>query len=242
MNLLEAFIKYAPDDIYNGLKHLDKHHIASTHTILADAIDERINQQIIHEANRLKKLEGFPSRGDLYKARLQVDEARLALMEEPEVMKDLEAAKQDFCEVVKLYTQTFSRRKPSFDIFKELENEFSKVGTWYRIFPPIYCPLIQLDVRAMGICVTWSFSPGSLPSVDIRKTTLDQEMGMHRTWNESLALAARILEIVGIPHDVKYIANFPESMDLRRCLLHGMLPPYDGSNDDKLNAEYQHPA
>jgi hypothetical protein len=61
---------------------------------------------------------------------------------------------------------------------------------------------------------------------------------MHDTWNDSLALAARIIELIGIPHAVHYIANFPESIDLRRCLIHGKLPPYDGSNDERLNADF----
>jgi hypothetical protein len=240
MELLEAFIEFAPEDIYKSLSHLDAHRLASSHATLGNAVDARTKQQRIHEANRLKKLDTFPSAIDQEKARLQVDEARLAVLEEPEMMADLEAAKRDFCQVVKFYTETFARRTPTFEIFRELEDEFTKSGTWYTVFPPIYCPLIQMDVRVMGICVTWSFSPGSIPMVDIRKTNIDRACEMHDTWNESLALAARIVEIIGIPYDISYIADFPESVDLRRCLIHGKLPPYDGSNDDRLNADFFH--
>lgn len=236
MNLLEAFIELAPEDIYKSLSHLDRHHLASSHANLGNAVDSRIKQDLVYKTNHIKKLNRFPSIDDQNRARLQVDEARLALLEEPEIMKDLEEARADFCQVVKLYSETFSRRHPTYEIFRELEDEFSKAGTWYTIFPPIYCPLIQLYVRLMSICITWSFSPGSLPSVDIRKTSMHRDCDMHETWNDSLALAARIIEVIGIPHDISFIAEFPESLDLRRCLIHTVLPPYDGSNDEYLNS------
>lgn len=238
MNLLEAFIELAPEDIYKSLTHVDTHNLASSHAVLGDAVDSRIKQDIIYKTNHIKKLNRFPSIDERCKARLQVDEARLALLEEPEIMKDLEEARTDFCHVIKLYTNTFSRRQPTYEIFRELEDEFSKSGTWYTIFPPIYCPLIQLDVRLMSICVTWSFSPGSHPTIDIRKTSMHRDCDMHETWNKSLALAARIIEIVDIPYDISYITEFPESVDLRRCLIHKVLPSYDGSNDEHLNSTY----
>lgn len=238
MNLLEAFIELAPEDIYKSLTHVDTHHLASSHANLGNAVDSRIKQDLIYKTNHIKKLNRFPSIDDQCNARLQVDEARLALLEEPEIIKDLEEARVDFCHAVKTYTTMFSRRHPTYEIFRELEDEFSKAGTWYTVFPPIYCPLIQMDIRIMGICVSYSFSPGNIPEIDIRKTNLHPECDMHDTWNESLALAARIIELVNIPHVIKYIAEFPESMCLRRCLIHTVLPPYDGSNDEYLNSTY----
>lgn len=238
MNLLEAFIELAPEDIYKSLTHVDTHNLASSHANLGNAIDSRIKQDLIYKTNHIKKLNRFPSIDDQNRARLQVDEARLALLEEPEIIKDLEDARADFRHVVKTYTTIFSRRHPTYEIFRELEDEFSKSGTWYTIFPPIYCPIMQLDVQLMSIRITYSFSPENIPEVDIRKTNLYPECDMHDTWNESLALAARIIEIIDIPHVIKYIAEFPESVDLRRCLIHRVLPPYDGSNDEYLNSTY----
>jgi hypothetical protein len=238
MDLLHAFVQYAPDDIYDTLSHLDIHNVASAHSTLHEAVDARILQRRIHETNRIKKLDAYPSHTDTIKARMQVDEARLAMLDEPELLSDLDSARSDFRDVVKTFTTMFSRRKPTVDVFAELEDTFSRAGVWYTIFPPIYCSLIQMDIVVMGVCVTYTFTPGKHPQVDIRKTIFDREIDMHETWRGSLALAARILEIIDIPHTIKHIDSFPESADLRRCLLHNRLPEYDGSNDAKLNADF----
>jgi len=119
MNLLEAFIRYAPETAYNSLAHLDKHNLAKVHATLGEAVDVRMREQRIFDRRALEKIKAIPSKDDQTEAREQIDEAWLALLDEQDILDDIRRARDMFRAKARVMIELFTRREPTMDVINE---------------------------------------------------------------------------------------------------------------------------
>ena len=213
---LVAFVAYASDAIYDQLTCLDIHNLASTHAVVAQAVDAKETQkrgQCATEADRAR-------------ARAMVEDARLALMECAHVLTDLEHARNAFCDVVRRYLQIFSRRRPHEKLMLELDDTFTRRGVWYIVHPcdsrSIVCAFTLMETQ-----VRYTFCPGRPLHVSIVRVDygLGPPLFMDFAWTGKLELGMAIVDTMGLPYTFdRYCLRddrFDDSPILKRVLKHG---------------------
>lgn len=228
MDLLQAFIKYAPDDVYNGLSSLDRYNLECTHEDLEDAIAAKSRQQRnLEYALRAAKQKIEPTEAQKKHARERVDEARTALKNRLECVRDLEEGKNAFREAVRKYVDMFHRIPPSRKLLDELQDTFLTRGNWYKV--RMFYQTLELEFRMMDVEVTYEFVPGRVPIVTINTAVIDiYGRFLDESWSRSPALAIAIIELVGLPYtlDLVYRDKFHKDPDVITCLKHDCLPEH----------------
>jgi hypothetical protein len=228
MELLETFIRLAPEDIYQDeLTHLDRHNLKSTHETLEHAVSRRYREKVSYDhAEHIKTTLTTVSDDGIRHARKQVDDAVLALRDEPYILEDLASAREQFKKLVRKLLKLYERVIPSSAVIEELKDEFSTSGRFYETsFLPESRVLI-LTVSLMDIHVSCRFRPGECGPVTASiETGWSANTNMHESWRGSLAIGIGILNIMAIPYvtDSVYTGTFAEAPELRWCFLHEKL-------------------
>lgn len=231
--LLCTFVELASDQVFSTLSPYDVHNLACTHASLAAAIDAR-------------PLETVPRAIDVTHARMAVDEARLALRDEPDIMHMLHTCCAEFKRIVKRFVLLNARRLLTRDIIEEIRPELCYQGTWCGIEP--YVGGITLFVELMRVRVAIGASIGSPPFAMLSVTGHTTEpCELHPTWNRSLALAYALMELTDLPVPVKNVRLLysswltdqplgPTETILRNVIEHARMTEYTGIHDEALNA------
>ena len=227
MDLLKAFIEYVPDDVYKELTCLDLHNLASTHGQLQGVISEKSRQRSRRE--RLiseQQHDATPTQTERADARGCVDAARLALLDEPDVLEDFAQAVVDFKERIRTYTTMFQKQGPSPGLIEELKPTFTKHGRWYEVGLSKYA-WIKLDIELMDVLVSYEYTCGR-----IKATITDAYISFNRkpmdfSWRKSLSLGVAILELVGIPYVFDTASLLYDCPSVYNCLRHKCLPEFN---------------
>jgi len=224
MNLLEAFIRYAPETAYNSLAHLDKHNLAKVHATLGEAVDVRMREQRIFDRRALEKIKAIPSKDDQTEAREQIDEAWLALLDEQDILDDIRRARDMFRAKARVMIELFTRREPTMDVINELEWTYD--GRWCKVHHLVG---LSLTIYIMRLRISWCFIPGHDVRVRIRAIDWGTRCELDPSWTKSLALATSIIEYIDLPCSIAEddLDEFPDTPELRRCLIHNMVPARD---------------
>jgi hypothetical protein len=222
MDLLDAFIRLAPEDVYDTLTHLDRHNAASAHGILRDAIFKRTREKIAWYTSEKKKF--TVSEEDIVRSRQYVNEATEALLQEFYTLEDLAVGRRRFKELARKFVTLCARVRPSTEVLEEIKEEYVVERRYCRAFVLPESKVFVFNVFLMGLDISWRFECGK--PMTLRLQTSEYRSGnMDDSWNKDLSLGIAIIKFVNLPYVLNEysVDTFPEDSVLRWCFVHGKL-------------------
>lgn len=223
--LLEVFLDLASDQVLDSLSPLDVHHLASCHASVDALIEKRRQQaqQCVTNHNAIR-------------ARYLVDQARLAVQDEPEVLRILQLAKTQFAATFRKFAELAKRKKLSQAVVDQVAPEFECKTDWYSIkLLPSNAVLLRLTMMGLEVALHATKECGVHAMIFDNGKRHDTEM--HPSWVGATSLGVALIELIGIP-----VNNIHASTTSEKCLVEVLatddLPIYDGRNDEAINRQH----
>lgn len=231
--LLLTFIDLASDDVFGSLSAYDVHNLACCHASVAAAVDAR------------PEIQTTPDDIDTFDARYAVDEARLAIKDEDDIMSMLELARTHFARIVRRFVTLNARRPVTRAVIEELQGELCHQDTWFVVEP--YSNGVTLFIEMMHVRVAIGASLGAplFAMLSVTASTTDP-CGLHHSWERSLALAYALMELTElpvVPQNVRLL-TYTDDLDddiertMRNVIEHRCMSPHTGEHDDDITQKW----
>jgi hypothetical protein len=227
MDLLEAFIRLAPEDVYETLTHLDRHNVASAHGTLRNAVFKRTREKIAwYTSEKHEKQKFTVSEEDIVRSKQYVHEATAALLHETYTLEDLTVGRRRFKEVARKFVTLCARIRPSTEVLEEIKEEYVVVRRHCRAYVLPESKVLVFNVFLMGLDISWRFECGKSMTLRLRIDEYGRSGGhMDTSWNEDLSLGIAIINFVNLPYVLNEysVDAFPEDSILRWCFVHKLV-------------------
>jgi hypothetical protein len=224
MDLLEAFVRFAPEDVYENLTHLDRHNVASAHGTLRNAVFKRTREKIAYYESARTKF--TVSKEDIVRSRQYVNEATEALLHEFYMLEDLTSGRLQFKEMARKFVTLCQRIRPSTDVLEEIKEDYEMERRYCRAYVLEESKVFVFNVFLMGLDISWRFECGNPMTLRLRIDEFGRAGGgMDISWNKDLSLGIAIIKFINLPYILNEysVDTFSEDSILRWCFVHGKL-------------------